>query len=93
MGNGSHCPHPHTVPGGPSLSPGHCSPVPELPSSKVGPGLVCVQLQQDLSNVEGQEEPLHPGDDRALLIEGNEDGIEEDDDVINPHEHSGAREK
>lgn len=54
-------------------------------SGEKRPGLKHIELQQDLQQVQSQENPLRVGDQRVLLIQTNEDGIHQDDEVEHYH--------
>lgn len=62
------------------------SPVPEAVSGEEGSRLHHVELEQDLQQVEGQEGPFRVGDHRVLLVQPDEDGVDQDDQVVCHHE-------
>lgn len=45
-------------------------------------GLEYVELQQDLQHVENQENPLRVGDHRIRLVQTNEHGVHQDDQIV-----------
>lgn len=67
-------------------------PVPELGFAEELPGFICVNLQEDLDDVQSKEHPLCIGNVGAFLIQSNEDGIYEDDGIVSPNK-SPARTK
>lgn len=67
------------------------SPVPEAVSGEKGSRLEHVELQQDLQQVQSQEHPLRVGYQRVLLVQADEDGVDQDDDII--HDHEGPARK
>lgn len=62
------------------------SPVPETVFGEEASGFEDVELQQDLQQVEGQKNPLRVGNHGVLLVQADEDGVDQDDEVVDDHE-------
>lgn len=62
------------------------SPVPEAVSGEEGSRLHHIELEQDLQQVERQEDPLRVSNYRVLLVQPDEDGIDQDNQVVYHHE-------
>lgn len=63
------------------------SPVPELMSREEGAGLKGIEFEEDLQKVKSQEPPLCVGYQRVPLIQTDEYGIYQDDQVISVNKH------